>query len=367
VPRAKADYRSITRQLVEQLDRDGLKELSVAQVNIILETSAPGAELGRVLQWFRRGRVSGWTLLERKGQPIMGRTIIKLGTVAAKPKEQMSVPGAEGREVRKPEFGPDVIKYIPSPTPRIQYHPRRIGDGKNDVQVLTRCWEERRIILLVGKPGTGKSTVPWVIAQELGIPIVRISMDEAKDPSKILGQWVPAEGGGFRFVKAPALQMYEEGGLLVIEEVNAITPGVAFTLHPMLDDLDVMVVDDLGIVARRHPDFWVVGTMNPSEDVGAAGTQQVNYALWDRFKCKLFYGYDTAIEAKLVKDDERILKIRDQLRGGNLRTEVTTRMLRDFYQNINIFGWEIAKQMFVTNFPATEREIVTEACKLIGG
>jgi MoxR-like ATPase len=193
-------------------------------------------------------------------------------------------------------------------------------------------------------------------------------MDETKDSSKLLGQWVPAEGGGFRFVRAPALTMFEQGGVLVVEELNAITPGVAFTFHPMLDDLDVMVVDDLGIVATKHPDFWVVGTMNPSEDVGAAGTQQVNYALWDRFKCKLFYDYDTDIESKLVHGDERVLKARDKLRGAEgIRTEVTTRMLRDFWQNISIFGWQVAKLMFAANFPAEEREQVTEACKLIGG
>ena len=366
MPKAKADYRAITRQLVEQLERDGLKELSVAQVSIILESIAPSAELGRVLQWFRRSKVLGWTILERKGQPITGRTIVKLGSSGVIKAEKGQV-AAEDKTYREPEFGAEVIKYIPAPTPAIMYHHRRIGDGKDDVAVLTRCWQERRSVLLYDKPGSGKSTVPWVLAQKLGLPIVRISMEETKDASKILGQWVPAESGGFRFVKAPALTMYEQGGLLVIEELNAITPGVAFTLHPMLDDLDVMVVDYLGIVARRHPDFWVVATMNPSEDVGATGTQQVNYALWDRFKCKLYYGYDTSIEAKLVNNDPRILQIRDQLRGGSLRTEVTTRMLRDFYQNVNIFGWEIAKQMFVANFPATEREVVTETCKLIGG
>lgn len=283
---------------------------------------------------------------------------------------------AEPVAVREPKFGADVAVYVPAAEPAIVYYPRRIGDGKTDVDILERAWQERRHFLITGKPGTGKSTAPWVVAQKLRLPIVRISMDVAKDPAKILGQWVSCgqptcnhrrKGKDFCFQEAPFLVMYEQGGVAVIEELNAVTQGVAFTLHPMLDDIDQFVEDDLGVVIHRHPDFWCVATMNPSEDAGALGTQQLNYALADRFKSWMYYDYDRAIEARLVKNDDRLLKIRDKLRGSNLRTETTTRMLRDFYQNVTIFGWEIAKGMFAARYPESERELVNEACKLIGG
>lgn len=370
MPKAKADYKHVTQQLVARLEDAGLDRCAVARLNNELAAlpDAEDADLGRVLRWFRVGKVPGWTMIEAKGQPLMHRIVAKATSVPTVTMPEQAQATVDATKFREPDFGPDVVKFIPARTPEMRYHPRDIGDGKTDIQILERAWQERRSVLLYGKPGSGKSTAPWVLAQKLGLPVVRISMDETKDASKILGQWVPADGGGFRFMRAPALTMYEQGGVLVVEELNAITPGVAFTLHPMLDDLDVMVVDDLGVVARRHPDFWVVATMNPSEDVGATGTQQVNYALWDRFKCKLFYDYDREVEAMLVKNDPRILSIRDRLRGSDkLRTEVTTRMLRDFWQNVQIFGWPVAKVMFVANFPASEREVAAETCKLIGG
>ena len=364
MPAAKVNYRKLTEGVVVRLDTELHK--TGAHINEVMAWARANgfkdASKSRVLLWFRKGRVAGWTANSNYVMKVEGAVSLQPAE-PSKPKEpeQPKIP------VRKPEFGSDVKQFVPAAIPAIAYYERRIGGGMTDVTALTLAWQNRSNVVLVGKPGTGKSTVPWVVAQKLGLPVVRISMEETKDASKILGGPTADRDGKLRFIEAPALTLFRQGGLLVIEELNAVTPGVAFAMHPMLDDRGVLVVDELGEVVQRHPDFWCIATMNPSEDQGAAGTQQVNYALWDRFPCKLFYDYDRDIEAKLVHDDERILKIRDKLRASDLRTETTTRMLRDLYRNTGVFGWAVAKTMFVANYPSSEREVVSETCKLIGG
>jgi MoxR-like ATPase len=109
------------------------------------------------------------------------------------------------------------------------------------------------------------------------------------------------------------------GDWILLDEINACLPEIAFCLHSLLDDDRMVVLMEYdGRIVRPHPDFRLFASMNPSEEGRYGGTKMLNEALLDRFPVVVRMDYLT--------EDEEVQAVIEQ--SGNRDAEMVRRMVR---------------------------------------
>jgi MoxR-like ATPase len=156
------------------------------------------------------------------------------------------------------------------------------------------------------------------------------------------------------------------GGLLYLDEVNALGERVTSSLHPLVDhrhaftnrNKPVPVPGDgfmpEVVVASRN--LWTVGTYNE----GYRGMSDMNEAFANRFR-HIEWGYDEKVEKALVPSPT-IHLLADALRTARsqnkLRTPVGTASLQRLHMDVTTFGVDMALAVFTAVFKPQEREVV---------
>lgn len=133
--------------------------------------------------------------------------------------------------------------------------------------------------MIVGRPGTGKTTMLYALAAALGLPIstITISNNTEEDTFEGMNKIV---NGGFHLVDTDFLKRYEEGGIAACEELNLANPAVTSGAMGQAIEKPFILKKDGHINLTRHPLFVCVGTMN----VNTFGSKGVNQALDSRLK-----------------------------------------------------------------------------------
>lgn len=242
-----------------------------------------------------------------------------------------------------------------------KYIPRKIGNLK-DVEVLKRAYEARLNTLIISPPGAGKTHSVFHVCAALGIPAIRVNLKESTTAESLVGSWLP-DNGGWRWSDGLLTKFVKNGGCFIVDELNAASPGINFLFHPLLDDARTLVLEDKdGEIIQAHSDFWLVATINPE----GAGTEDLNAALKDRFAAKVYYEYSARVERKLLsKTAQKIAHELRSKRADAIETPVSTRMLIAFDKNVEIFGTQVARQMFSANFNSHEVSLVNEVLRIL--
>lgn len=133
-------------------------------------------------------------------------------------------------------------------------------------------------ILLLGKPGTGKTTLAKALAATLGMPVCTTVHSKYSDTDVYEGKTVISDGKP-EFCYTDSLRVHEFGGIDVCEEVNLADPAV--TMGGLGQKLEYpFIVKKNGVEdVVRHPLNVVIATMN----VGTTGSNGLNEALQNRF------------------------------------------------------------------------------------
>ena len=141
-----------------------------------------------------------------------------------------------------------------------------------------------RAIALTGPAGTGKSTLAIGLAQYCGAPLLRFNGEPGTSRDDMLGMYMenPNYDGvndmnRFQFNAGPIYDGAKNGYMVLLDEVNFITPEGLALLNPLLDDTEYYSFN--GITFKKHPNFALIVTMNP----GYKGTTELNDALKSRF------------------------------------------------------------------------------------
>tara|TARA_Y100000590_G_scaffold408927_1_gene500550 strand:- start:1161 stop:2045 length:885 start_codon:yes stop_codon:yes gene_type:complete len=146
-------------------------------------------------------------------------------------------------------------------------------------------------VILIGETGVGKTLLVRHLAQMTNNGFRRVNLNGMTTVDEFVGKLMINEKGTY-WVNGILIDAMESGDWLLIDEINACLPEIAFCLHSLLDDDKMIVLTEYdGRIIKPHPNFRVFASMNPNEDRRYAGTKALNEALLDRFPVSIRMGY----------------------------------------------------------------------------
>lgn len=139
-------------------------------------------------------------------------------------------------------------------------------------------------VLLEGDTSTSKtSSILW-LANALNQPVIRMNLNGQTDTGELIGRYVPAEGGGWRWEEGAVPRAMRNGYWLLLDEVNLAEPQILERLNSVLEHSPSLVLSEHDgsriSGSELHTQFRVFATMNPAE---FAGRSTLSPAWRDRF------------------------------------------------------------------------------------
>jgi cobaltochelatase CobS len=172
--------------------------------------------------------------------------------------------------------------------------------------------------LLIGETGVGKTQSVRYLAWRTHNGLRRVNLNGATTVDEFLGKMLINEQGTY-WVNGVLVTAMLAGDWILLDEINACLPEIAFCLHSLLDDDRMVVLMEYdGRIVRPHPNFRLFASMNPSEEGRYSGTKTLNEALLDRFPVVVRMDY--------LSEDEEVQAVMAQ--SGNQEEAVVRRMVR---------------------------------------
>lgn len=206
-----------------------------------------------------------------------------------------------------------------------------IKDGKPGKKIVHGAFQLvlgfaqlRHPLFLYGEAGTGKTTIAKDVAEALKLDFYTISVNEQSSKSDFLGYY----DAHSNLIKTNFRKAYENGGVYVIDEIDAGNPNVLTVLNSALSNGTCAFPD--GNVSM-HKDFICICTANTygdDVDVKYIGRNILDAATLDRF-LRVYVGYDLNLE-KLILSQEVFdfgQKARAKNNADKLNKIISTRSL----------------------------------------
>lgn len=172
--------------------------------------------------------------------------------------------------------------------------------------------------LLIGETGVGKTMSVRYLASKTNNGLRRVNLNGATTVDEFLGKLLINEQGTY-WVNGVLVDAMLAGDWILLDEINACLPEIAFSLHSLLDDDRMVVLMEYdGRIVRPHPNFRLFASMNPSEEGRYGGTKTLNEALLDRFPVVIRMDY--------LPEEEEIEAVISQ--SGNTNRDMVQRMVR---------------------------------------
>jgi cobaltochelatase CobS len=230
----------------------------------------------------------------------------------------------------KPEVKEIVVKVADRPAVKM--------DGKvheKFAEILDLA-AQRMEILMVGPAGCGKSHLAEQIAKALGLRFGTLSCSAGMSEGQITGRLIPSgEAGRFEYQRSQFVEFYEEGGVFLLDEIDAADANVLLVINQALANGHLPVPNRLtNPQAKRHPDFVLIAAANTFGN-GAnrmyVGRNQLDESTLDRFRIgQVVLDYDPELERSILSDSDllqRLWTIRSKVSDCQLRRVISTRFI----------------------------------------
>lgn len=185
--------------------------------------------------------------------------------------------------------------------------------------------------MIVGPTGSGKSTLAKQAADAMGLDYAAYSCNEEASKTELIGF---NDLSGYN--QPNFLTFYENGGVLLIDEYDAMSPGMALVLNAAFDRSGQLSVPTRksNPIAKKHKDFYCIlaGNTWGHASVEYSGRDLQDRAFLDRFKmCRIFIDYDRNLEQNLVGAPlaKFFDEVRKKMAARSIDDEVSTRTIVD--------------------------------------
>ena len=204
--------------------------------------------------------------------------------------------------------------FLPAKAPRVIEVKTPKGKRKKITHVqfddLVKAIQSNLPILIVGMPGTGKTSSVEQVAELLELSFNAISVGIQTTKSDILG-FMDAMG---KYKQTGFRDAFENGGVFLMDEVDAGNPNVLIVVNSAISNAFCQFPDKM---VHAHKDFRFVATANTfgnGADTRFVGRNQLDAATLDRF-ITLDFKIDEDLERIITGNNEWLDKVR------NLRIE----------------------------------------------
>lgn len=143
-------------------------------------------------------------------------------------------------------------------------------------------------ILILGKPGTGKTHLCFALSAALGMPVCTTVHSKHTEEDEYEGKTKIIDGHP-EFVETDALLFHQKGGIDINEEINLADPSVTMGGLGQKLEYPYIVKKNGYETIVRHPLNVIIATMN----VGTNGSNPLNQALANRFRSTSILGDPT--------------------------------------------------------------------------
>lgn len=198
------------------------------------------------------------------------------------------------------------------------------GNIHKDFETILKLIGTREPVMLYGPAGSGKTHTAVQAAEALGLSYYSISVNEQTTKTDFLGYF----DANSNLIKTNFRRAYEEGGMYIIDEIDAANPNVLTVLNSALSN-GFMAFPDGNVT--RHEKFVCVCTANTTGDennIQYIGRNILDAATLDRF-LRWYVDYDVQLENKMLSEDVQQLRdaIRKHIKDKNLTEFISTRTL----------------------------------------
>ena len=166
------------------------------------------------------------------------------------------------------------------------------------VDIMGACMRNKKTVMLVGAAGAGKSKMVSQCARVFKREFYPMSIGAQTTKSDLMG-FMNAQG---EYVTTPVRLAFENGGILLLDEIDAGNSGTLTILNNLLSNNEIMFPDKK---VTKHPDFQCVCTANTYGKGGTleyVGRNRLDAATLDRF-VMFNVKYDIELEKFLCKND----------------------------------------------------------------
>lgn len=206
----------------------------------------------------------------------------------------------------------------------------------------------RKNVLMYGRTGSGKTHIPEQVAKTLEQPYYALSVTTGMSEARFDGSRLPGEDGKFAYITTDFVKAYEEGGVFLLDEIDAADPNALLVINSALANKRMSLPKRFGkTYAEKHPDFICMASANTLGTGGSrvySGRSQLDLSTIDRFLIgKVHVDYDRELEAQLCPNKalrELLWGIRDGIDSHQLERAMSTRFILDAHGMIE-FGWSI--------------------------
>ena len=225
-------------------------------------------------------------------------------------------------------------------------------------------------VFLRGPAGTGKSMLGRQLAAAFDRPFASMSLSGGTAEYHFTGSRLPDADGAFRHRTTPFLEMFENGGVMLLDEVDACDENVLLAINDGIANglLPVPGRDDAPF-ARKHEDFMLIcaaNTWGTGPSAVYVGRNQLDGAFLNRFGL-VEVDYDPKLERALCPNMPELVtkwqRLRDEVRKAQLRRIISMRELQRLYLRTQADGWTVARCLQEAVLAWTPDEI--KSCKTV--
>lgn len=276
-------------------------------------------------------------LADASGDARINKIAAMLGEMLATPQIDRNaveeIIDAKLAEIKLPEAAPRVleIKIADKPVVKLDGHKHPLFE---DVLSLVAQGEN---VMLKGPAGCGKTYLASMVARAMNSRFGSISGSAGVSEAQLTGRLLPTgDGGKFEYTASQFVEIYENGGMFLFDEMDAFDPNCLLTINMATAnggfDIEARAASGLNAHVSRHEDTRLIAATNTfgtGADALYVGRAQLDAATLDRWYI-LEMDYDRVFEASLApaKIVDFVWHLRNVINANRFRRVASTRAIQ---------------------------------------